>query len=524
MVLGSRYALTDRIAAGGMGDVWRATDSVLGRDVAVKVMRESANTDPTFAERFRDEARHSAGMSHPNIATVYDYGEDGGTPYLVMELVDGEPLSRMIARGPMPPDRVRSIASQAALALAAAHGAGVVHRDVKPANILVTPEGRVKLTDFGIARAEESASHTRTGEVLGTPQYLSPEQALGRQATGASDLYALGIITYEMLTGRKPFDAGSAVATALAQVNDTAPPLPAEVPADLRRMVQQCLAKDPNARPTSAAEVAGALGMPVAGIASIPPATSVVHTGDTDPEGTQVLTDATGAAAPGVAAAAGTAVLPAYEQSSFEQSSSGQPSGTQAYPAAYQSNYQEGVPPYAPEEPQRRGGLGLWWIPIVVLLAAIGIFAWSYLSNSTPPTPVVTVTTTAAPTTPAPTSATPTTLSPTRTTATTTTTRPTTTTTTTQTTTSSPPQVVITKNDFVGKTQQEATAILTGAGWPANTIKTVTEQSKETAGTVTDISPTGRVSVGTPITLTVSDGSGTAGPSPATRGGDVTSD
>jgi eukaryotic-like serine/threonine-protein kinase len=357
--------------------------------------------------------------------------------------------------------------------------------------------------------------------VLGTPQYLSPEQALGRQATGASDLYALGIITYEMLTGRKPFDAGSAVATALAQVNDTAPPLPAEVPADLRRMVQQCLAKDPNARPTSAAEVAAALGMPVAGIASIPPATSVVHTGDTDPDGTQVLTDAGAAAAPGVAAAAGTAVLPAYEQSSYEH-----PGSTQAYPADSPAHYQDGVPPYAPEEPQRRGGLGLWWIPIVVLLAAIGIFAWSYLSNSTAPTPVVTVTTTAAPTTTAPTTTAPTTLSPTRTTATTTTTttRPTTTTTTTQTTTSSPPQVVITKNDFVGKTQQEATAILTGAGWPANTIKTVTEQSKETAGTVTDVSPTGRVSVGTPITLTVSDGSGTAGHSPATRGGDVTSD
>ena len=261
MTLGSRYTLTERIATGGMGDVWRATDSVLGREVAVKVMRASTAEDPTFAERFRDEARHSAGMSHQNIATVYDYGEDEGVAYLVMELVEGEPLSQIIARGPMNPDQVRGIVGQAALALAAAHAAGVVHRDVKPANILITPDGRVKLTDFGIARAVDGASHTRTGEVLGTPQYLSPEQALGQGATGASDLYALGIITQEMLTGRKPFDSGSAVATALAQVNDPPPPLPDGVPSDLRRIVDQSLAKDPADRPTSAAAVAAALGM-----------------------------------------------------------------------------------------------------------------------------------------------------------------------------------------------------------------------------------------------------------------------
>ena len=288
MTLGSRYTLTERIATGGMGDVWRATDSVLGREVAVKVMRASTAEDPTFAERFRDEARHSAGMSHQNIATVYDYGEDEGVAYLVMELVEGEPLSQLIARGPMNPDQVRGIVGQAALALAAAHAAGVVHRDVKPANILITPDGRVKLTDFGIARAVDGASHTRTGEVLGTPQYLSPEQALGKGATGASDLYALGIITQEMLTGRKPFDSGSAVATALAQVNDPPPPLPEGVPSDLRRIVDQSLAKDPADRPTSAAAVAAALGMSVTGLAQIPPATSVAKPGDSK----HLLTDA----------------------------------------------------------------------------------------------------------------------------------------------------------------------------------------------------------------------------------------
>jgi len=234
MTLGNRYTLTESIASGGMGDVWKASDSVLGREVAVKVMRPDTASEPTFADRFRDEARHTASLTHANIATVFDYGEDGGDAYLVMELVEGQPLSQLIAHGPMAPERVRSILGQAALALAAAHAAGVVHRDVKPANILVTPEGRVKLTDFGIARATDSAGHTRTGEVLGTPHYLAPEQALGRTATGASDIYALGVVGHEMLTGRKPFDSGSAVATALSQVNDPVPPLPGPVPAELR--------------------------------------------------------------------------------------------------------------------------------------------------------------------------------------------------------------------------------------------------------------------------------------------------
>ena len=496
--LGSRYSLTDRIATGGMGDVWRATDSVLGRDVAVKVMRATAADDPTFANRFRDEARHSAGMSHQNIATVYDYGEDDGTAYLVMELVDGEPLSQMIARGPMPPDQVRGIIGQAALALAAAHAAGVVHRDVKPANILVTPDGRVKLTDFGIARAADGASHTRTGEVLGTPQYLSPEQALGKGATGSSDLYALGIITQEMLTGRKPFEAGTAVATALAQVNDPPPPLPDWVPSDLRRIVEQSLAKDPSDRPTSAAAVAAALGMPVTGLAQIPPATSVVHTGDTDPDGTQVMD-----------APAGTEVLGAayadYPAAGYE-------------PAGYDPAYADPGPyePYPPrQEPEkRRRGIGLWWIPILVLLAAIGFFAWAYASNSgTPAANVTTVTQTTAPTSSA-TSAPPTTVTPSRPS----------TTTTTQSTTSAPVQVVLNKGDYVGKSFQDAKGILVNAGWKDNQIKQETKADKEDAGTVIDIKPTGKVNVGTPITLTVSDGSATAGPTKTSEGGDGSGD
>ena len=174
--LGGRYTLTERIATGGMGDVYAARDAILHRIVAVKVMRPRTQDETTFAMRFRDEARHTAKLAHPNIATVYDYGEDDGTAYLVMELVPGKPLSTLIEEGPLPQEQVRLILGQCALALASAHEAGVVHRDVKPANILVTPEGQVKLTDFGIARATDGSGHTRTGEVMGTPclLYTSP--------------------------------------------------------------------------------------------------------------------------------------------------------------------------------------------------------------------------------------------------------------------------------------------------------------------------------------------------------------
>ena len=309
--LSGRYTLTERIASGGMGEVWQARDGVLGRTVAVKVLRPNAEDEPRFAQRFHDEARHSASLSHANIATVYDYGEDAGTAYLVMELVRGTPLSQLIAtRGALGPALTRSIIGQAALALAAAHEKGVIHRDVKPANIIVTPEGIAKLTDFGIARALDSSSHTRTGEVVGTPHYLSPEQALGHPATGASDLYALGVVAHEMLTGRRPFDSGSAVATALAQVHDAPPPLPADVPEDLRAVVDQCLDKDPSRRPRSAAAMAAALGHTVPGLSSAVEALDLTDPGFALPGAprpesapTSVLPTAAGAAGAGGAMA-----------------------------------------------------------------------------------------------------------------------------------------------------------------------------------------------------------------------------
>ena len=298
--LSGRYTLTERIASGGMGEVWQARDGVLGRIVAVKVLRPNAEDEPRFAQRFHDEARHSASLSHANIATVYDYGEDAGTAYLVMELVRGTPLSRLIAtRGALGPALTRSIIGQAALALAAAHEKGVIHRDVKPANIIVTPEGIAKLTDFGIARALDSSSHTRTGEVVGTPHYLSPEQALGRPATGASDLYALGVVAHEMLTGRRPFDAGSAVATALAQVHDAPPPLPADTPNDLRAVIDQCLDKDPSRRPRSAAAMAAALGHTVPGLSSAVEALDLTDPGFAVPGSSGPGSGRPGSAAPG---------------------------------------------------------------------------------------------------------------------------------------------------------------------------------------------------------------------------------
>lgn len=265
-----RYLLESRIATGGMGEVWRARDTTLGRTVAVKVLKREYADDATFRSRFETEARHAASLHHPGIAAVFDFGEaqsvDGSgipRPYLVMELVEGQPLSALLRPGsPMDPGAAASLMAQAADAIAAAHAAGIVHRDVKPANLLVTPDRQVKVTDFGIARAADSVSLTQTGQVMGTPQYLSPEQARGSAATEASDVYSLGVVTYECLAGRRPFDAGSPVATALAHLNQEPPALPASVPAPLAAVVMRALAKDPAERYAGAGALAAALRDP----------------------------------------------------------------------------------------------------------------------------------------------------------------------------------------------------------------------------------------------------------------------
>lgn len=270
-----RYQLTARIATGGMGEVWRAEDTVLDREVAVKVLKHEYADDPTFRARFVAEARHAASLVHPNVASVFDFGElvedDGsGTrrPFLVMELIPGQPLSTLLRGGEaMPPGRAADIVAQAADAIAAAHALGIVHRDVKPGNLLVTPDGTVKITDFGIARAGDGASITQTGQIIGTPHYISPEQAEGRPATAASDIYALGVVLYECLAGRRPFDRDTPIQVALAHVREEVPSLNEDVPPRIRAIVEKALAKSPDDRFASAADLATALrGGEVAGL------------------------------------------------------------------------------------------------------------------------------------------------------------------------------------------------------------------------------------------------------------------
>jgi len=256
-LLGERYSLAMRIAVGGMGEVWTATDTVLGRQVAVKILRDDLVDSPVFLERFRAEARHTAALAHPGIASVFDYGEDrrdnGQVAYLVMELVAGEPLSKVIhERGALPVDTVLSLLAQTAEALHAAHVAGVVHRDVKPGNLLMLADGTVKVTDFGIARAANSVALTEVGQIIGTARYISPEQATGNEATPASDVYSLGVVGYEMLTGRPLFAAENASALAMAHVHQAPPPLPSTVPGPVREAITEALAKDPSERPKGA--------------------------------------------------------------------------------------------------------------------------------------------------------------------------------------------------------------------------------------------------------------------------------
>jgi len=240
-----------------MGEVWAAEDTVLGRSVAVKLLKPELLDEPGFLDRFRAEARHTAALAHSGIAGIYDYGEDQHVAYLVMELVDGEPLSTMLARdGALPIPTAVSILAQTSAALGAAHRAGVVHRDVKPGNLLITPDGRVKITDFGIAKVVDSVPLTATGQVLGTPQYIAPEQATGSSATAASDIYSLGVIGYEMLAGRRPFVGDTPLALAMAHVHQPPPPLPADVPAELAEVVTAMLAKNPNERPVEAGALA----------------------------------------------------------------------------------------------------------------------------------------------------------------------------------------------------------------------------------------------------------------------------
>jgi len=272
-VLADRYRLTSHLARGGMADVYAATDEILGRKVAVKMLHANYATDEAFIQRFRREAQAAANLTHPNIVSIYDTGKDGGHYYIVMELIEGRTLRDVLrSEGPLLPRRAAEIASEVAAALAVAARGGLAHRDVKPGNILLTETGSVKVTDFGIARAwDDSEELTRTGAVIGTATYFSPEQAQGQPADGRSDLYALGVVLFEMLTGRPPFSGETPVSVAYQHVSESASTPSAsnpDVPPELDAIVMRALQKNPANRYQTAEEMRGDLlrflsGLPV---------------------------------------------------------------------------------------------------------------------------------------------------------------------------------------------------------------------------------------------------------------------
>jgi tRNA A-37 threonylcarbamoyl transferase component Bud32 len=265
VVLGDRYRLIGQLSAGGMGSVWAGEDTVLRRRVAVKVLSDGLATDRKFVERFRQEARAAAGLSHPNVAGVFDFGEDQGSPFIVMELIDGETLADRLERGAPDPDEAVGIAVAVAEALQAAHDSGIIHRDVKPGNVMLTSSGDVKVMDFGIAAAAWAAPLTATGHTLGTATYISPEQARGQTVDGRSDVYSLGVVLFEMLTGRPPFQGDSPVAMAAAHAQEAPPSLGRalpDLPGHVAAACERALAKDPDDRPPSAAAFAAMLRAP----------------------------------------------------------------------------------------------------------------------------------------------------------------------------------------------------------------------------------------------------------------------
>lgn len=268
-LLSERYRIDHRLAVGGMGTVYVATDERLGRQVAVKLLKEELAHDERFVERFRREARAAGALTHPNVASVYDFANDGGRHYMVMELVRGRDLARVLREeGPLDPARSALITSQIANALQHAHSAGVVHRDIKPANVIVDDQDRAKVTDFGIARAVGDSTLTATGSVLGTAHYISPEQASGGEVGPATDIYSLGIVLYEMLTGSLPFTGDSAIGVAMRHVSDDVPrasELNPRVPRELDDVVARATAKDPSQRFPEAAAMAAAVEGAVAG-------------------------------------------------------------------------------------------------------------------------------------------------------------------------------------------------------------------------------------------------------------------
>ena len=476
MTLGGRYELTDRIAIGGMGEVWKARDTVLGRIIAIKILKEEYTGDPNFLRRFRAEAQHTALLNHPGVANVFDYGEEEGSGYLVMELVPGDPLSAILDREKvLSPDRTLSLIAQTARALSAAHAQGLVHRDVKPGNLLIDAKNRVKVTDFGIARLADQVPLTATGQVMGTAQYLAPEQATGQQATGSSDIYSLGIIGYECLAGHRPFTGESQIAIALAQVNDDPPALPDSVPEPVRALIMSMLSKEPEDRPSDADQLATAAEAlrrqdTQAAIDAVPgmvpfmtsgsfdsDATQVISTqqlhSTPDPDATQVMSDA-----PGVSDS--TAALPFTPTDQTAQTDQLSASASPDDHAELDSDDE-----YADVDQKKRSP---WFWPIIgvvilALLAGIGLWAASLGSDEEP--------------------------EPTETAA----------------------MIEIDADDYIGRDIDEVTEELEELGFTVNAVE---REDTEPAGTVLAIRPSGEVEEGSEIRVSYSNGEG-VDPEPA---------
>ncbi|MFJ5692942.1 protein kinase [Arthrobacter sp. NPDC093125] len=513
ITLGGRFQLTTRIAIGGMGEVWKAKDLILGRIVAIKVLKEEYTGDPGFLQRFRAEARHTALLNHVGIANVFDYGEEEGSAYLVMELVPGQPLSSIIEHEQvLSPDRTLSMIAQTARALSVAHAQGLVHRDVKPGNLLITPDGRVKVTDFGIARLADQVPLTQTGQVMGTAQYLAPEQATGQTATGASDIYSLGVIGYECLTGHRPFSGESQIAIALAQVNDAPPPLPETLPKPVRALLMSMLAKDPKNRPANAiklAEAAEAIrnGDIQAAHAAVPgmllyegatgPITAPVkmHTAPTGVIGSEKSSTTTsalpvlGAAAAGAAAAGAAGAGGAGGDGTPTRAGS---TLSRADALAAERSWVQEEERYDDEpvdEPERRGRSPWTWpliaLILLVLFAVAGIFLnqAGFLFPSQAP-----ATTSAAATSPRATTASPT---------------PTTTSATPTPTQITPQTVNVIPDAYLGRPFPEVRDELIRLGFQVNGEQVFDSAPSDT---VTGINPSGPVQPGATITVTYSKG------------------
>jgi eukaryotic-like serine/threonine-protein kinase len=349
-VFDGRYRIVRKLGAGGMADVYLAEDQELGRRVAIKILNDRHAADDSFIERFRREAKNAAGLSHPNIVSIYDRGEAEGTYYIAMEFLDGRSLKELIVgRGPAPVKVAIDYARQALAAVGFAHKHGIVHRDIKPHNVLVGPEGRLKVTDFGIARSGASQM-TEVGSIIGTAQYLSPEQARGARVDQTSDLYSVGVVLYEMLTGQVPFTGDTPLEIAMKHLSEVPTPpseLRPEVPHDLDLVVLRALAKDPSERYQSAEEMDTDLARVAQGLPVDP---------DTETAATAVL------AGSGVLAAAPTSVLPRPAESVVARPV---PPG-RAPPAGY----------YGYEGPPRRRRPVWPWVLSILLLAAAGAAAW----------------------------------------------------------------------------------------------------------------------------------------------------